>query len=100
MSQISIGMKNPKKRWAPTAKQATYNIKSIHGPVINNKASLQDTSDKIDILAVGAMVRISHCVCHWHNFIGGCIHNCFEATTAKRRDSCGYPGIEGYHGYV
>ena len=45
MSQISIGMKNPKKRWAPTAKKATYNIKSIHGPVSSNRASLQDTND-------------------------------------------------------
>ena len=47
MSQISIGMKNPKKRWAPTAKKATNNIESIQDPVIGNRASLQDASDNI-----------------------------------------------------
>ena len=66
MSQISIGMKNPKKRWAPTAKQATYNIKSIHGPVINNKASLQDTSDNIKRLTFWQLVQ-------WFTLVTMCV---------------------------
>ena len=57
MSQISIGMKNPKKRWAPTTKRARYNIKSIQGPVISNRASLQDTSDNIKRLKFWQLVQ-------------------------------------------
>ena len=57
MSQISIGMKNPKKRWAPTTKKARYNIRSIQGPVISNRANLQDTSDNIKRLKFWQLVQ-------------------------------------------
>ena len=57
MSQISIGMKNPKKRWAPTAKKATNNIEIIQDPVISNRASLQDTSDNIKRLKFWQLVQ-------------------------------------------
>ena len=66
MSQISIGMKNPKKRWAPTAKKATNNIESIQDPVINNRASLQDTSDNIKRLKFWQLVQ-------WFTLVTMCV---------------------------
>ena len=61
MSQISIGMKNPR---APTAKKAK--IKSIHGPVINNRASLQDTNDNIKRLKFWQLVQ-------WFTLVTMCV---------------------------
>ena len=130
MSQISIGMKNPKKGRAPTAKKARKNVKKetirIRGSTTDaSQLQVQDGDNVIIkklkfwqlvqwfILVTAFIYRnqqrsytsdnwsYTSDNYHWYNFVADFnIRNCFEAITAKRRDAYGYPGIEGYHGYI